>query len=194
MTSQSWSTRTLGLEVVFVMDPELIQQILLDDSESYTKRPLYDYVLGGAGGKGLLIAEGDDWRWQRRIAAPLFRSEELLAHVPAFAEACVPVLSRWKEAGPGSLQIIGRDMTSAAMQALQDTILGADLSVEDRKMIADAGTAFLQPTPWKIALASLKLPTWIPHPGSIGMWRAARNLRQGGRCLLYTSPSPRDCS
>ena len=66
--------RTLGLETVFVMDPELIQQILLDNSESFTKRPLYDHVLGGAGGKGLLIAEADEWRWQRRIAAPLFRS------------------------------------------------------------------------------------------------------------------------
>ena len=50
----------------------------LDDSDAFTKRPLYDNVLGRAGGKGLLIAEGDDWRWQRRIAAPLFRAEALL--------------------------------------------------------------------------------------------------------------------
>ena len=28
------------------MDPELIQQILLDDSDSFTKSPLYDDVLG----------------------------------------------------------------------------------------------------------------------------------------------------
>ena len=176
--------RTLGLETVFVMDPELIQQILLDDSESFTKRPLYDHVLGGAGGKGLLIAEGDDWRWQRRIAAPLFRAEELHAHVPAFAEACTPVLARWSAAGPGSLQIIGRDMTAAAMQALEDTILGADLSAADRKIIADAGTAFLQPTPWKIALAALKLPEWTPHPGSLGMRRAAGNLRKVAERVL----------
>lgn len=176
--------RTLGLETVFVMDPELIQQILLDNSESFTKRPLYDHVLGGAGGKGLLIAEGDDWRWQRRIAAPLFRSEELLAHVPAFAEACTPVLARWSAAEPGSLQVIGRDMTTSAMQALEDTILGADLSAADRKMIADAGTAFLQPTPWKIALAALKLPEWTPHPGSLGMRRAAGNLRKVAERVL----------
>ena len=63
--------RWLGLEIAFVMDPELIQTILLDDNKSFTKRPLYDHVLGGAGGKGLLIAEGEDWRWQRRTAAPL---------------------------------------------------------------------------------------------------------------------------
>ena len=117
--------RDFGLETVFVTDPELTQQILLDDSDAFTKSPLYDNVLGRAGGKGLLIAEGDDWRWQRRIAAPLFRAEAILSYAPAFAAACEPVLTRWREAAPGSLQIIGKDMTDAAMQALQDTILGA---------------------------------------------------------------------
>ena len=82
------------------MDPELTQQILLDDSDAFTKSPLYDNVLGRAGGKGLLIAEGDDWRWQRRIAAPLFRAEALLSYVPAFAAACEPVLARWRKAYP----------------------------------------------------------------------------------------------
>ena len=71
--------RDFGLETVFVTDPELAQQILLDESDAFTKSPLYDDVLGRAGGKGLLIAEGDDWRWQRRIAAPLFRAEALLS-------------------------------------------------------------------------------------------------------------------
>ncbi|MET0156988.1 MAG: hypothetical protein ABW197_03300 [Methyloceanibacter sp.] len=41
--------------------------------------------------------------------------------MPAFAAACEPVLARWRKAEPGSLQIIGKDMTDAAMQALQDT-------------------------------------------------------------------------
>ncbi len=176
--------RWLSLEVAFVMDPVLIQTVLLDEADSFTKRPLYDHVLGGAGGKGLLIAEGEEWRWQRRSAAPLFRSEELTAHVPAFASACEPVLARWSEAAPGSPQLIGRDMTNATMQALQDTILGADLGADDRKVIADAGTAFLQPTPWKIAYASLKVPPWTPHPGCAAMRRAAANLRKVAERVL----------
>jgi cytochrome P450 len=94
--------RDLGLQTLFVPDPELIQQSLLDDSDALTKSPLYDNVLGRAGGKGLLIAEGDDWRWQRRIAAPLFRAEALVSYVPAFAEACEPVLTRWRKAAPGA--------------------------------------------------------------------------------------------
>jgi cytochrome P450 len=82
------------------MDPELIQTILLDDSETFSKNPPHEDILGGLGGKGLLIAEGEQWRWQRRIAAPLFRADETLAYVPAFVAACAPVLKRWGEAAP----------------------------------------------------------------------------------------------
>jgi hypothetical protein len=53
--------RNFGLEIAFVMDPELIQTIMLDDYESFSKRPIYDHVLGEGGGEGLLIAEGDLW-------------------------------------------------------------------------------------------------------------------------------------
>ena len=66
--------------------------MLLDDAESYSKQPLNDDVFGEAIGGGLLNAEGEAWRWQRRLTAPLFRAEDVLAYVPAFAEACGPVL------------------------------------------------------------------------------------------------------
>ena len=58
--------RWLGLESAFVMDPPLIQSVLLDDAESYSKQPLNDDVFGEAIGGGLLNAEGEAWRWQRR--------------------------------------------------------------------------------------------------------------------------------
>jgi cytochrome P450 len=77
--------RWLGLESAFVMDPPLIQSVLLDDAESYSKQPLNDDVFGEAIGGGLLNAEGEAWRWQRRLTAPLFRVEDVLAYVPAFA-------------------------------------------------------------------------------------------------------------
>ena len=70
--------RWMGIETAFVMDPETIQAVLLADSDRYSKQPLYDDVLGDAIGGGLLSAEGDAWRWQRRLAAPLFRAEEML--------------------------------------------------------------------------------------------------------------------
>jgi cytochrome P450 len=169
--------RWLGLESAFVMDPPLIQSVLLDDAESYSKQPLNDEVFGEAIGGGLLNAEGEAWRWQRRLTAPLFRAEDVLAYVPAFAEACGPVLRRWREAPAGTSQAIDRDMTRATLQALQDSVLGASLGEEDRRSIAQAGAAFLGYSVWKIAMTSLRLPPWIPHPGSRVMTCAGRTMR-----------------
>jgi|KBSMisStaDraftv2_1062788.scaffolds.fasta_scaffold186157_2 cytochrome P450 len=169
--------RWLGLESAFVMDPPLIQSVLLDNAESYSKQPLNDDVFGEAIGGGLLNAEGEAWRWQRRLTAPLFRVEDVLAYVPAFAEACGPVLKRWREAPPGTGQAINREMTRATLQALQDSVLGASLGEEDRRNIEQAGAAFLGYSVWKIALTSVGLPPWIPHPGSRVMTRAGRTMR-----------------
>jgi Cytochrome P450 len=115
--------RLLGLQTLYVMEPVLIQRILLDDAESYSKQPLNDDVFGEVIGGGLLNAEEGEWRWQRRLAAPLFRAEEMLRYVPAFQSACAPLFKRWRESGAGATQRIDRHMTGATLQALQDTVL-----------------------------------------------------------------------
>src|SRR5262245_43223647 len=57
------------------MNRGLIQRIVRDDAESHSTQPLNDDVFGEAIAGGLLNAEGDEWRWQRQLAAPLFRAE-----------------------------------------------------------------------------------------------------------------------
>jgi cytochrome P450 len=169
--------RWLGVETAFVMDPETIQTILLDASGSYSKQPLNDEVLGAAIGGGLLSAEGEDWRWQRRLTAPMFRAEDMLGFVPDFAAAATPMLERWGEAGPGAPQEIDRDMTRVTFQALQDTVLGASLGEDDRSFIEDASAKFLVHSIWKVALSSLRLPPWLPHPGARSMARDGQTMR-----------------
>ncbi|WP_431558671.1 cytochrome P450 [Methyloceanibacter sp.] len=182
--------RWLGIETLFVMEPELIQTVLLDAAGSFSKQPLYDDVLGEAIGGGLLNAEGEEWRWQRRLAAPLFRPEDVLDFVPAFAAACGPVLARWREGGDGTSQKIDQDMARATLQVLQDTVLGAHLTGEDRDLIEQAGSDFLAYSVWKLALTSLRLPPSLPHPGARVMARAGQTLRQvAGRVLARTRAS-----
>lgn len=50
--------RWLGIETGFVMDPPLIQSVLLDDAESYSKQPLNDDVFGEAIGGSFAPKEG----------------------------------------------------------------------------------------------------------------------------------------
>jgi cytochrome P450 len=174
----------LGRDALFVMDPALIQTILLDDAANYSKQPLNDDVFGAAIGGGLLNAEGEEWRWQRRLAAPLFRAEDVLAYVPIFAAACEPVLQRWREVPAGAAQAIDKDMTGATLQALQDSVLGASLGEEERSLIEQSGASFLAHSIWKVALTSLHLPTSLPHPGSRAMVRDGKRLREVAHRVL----------
>lgn len=176
--------RWLGLETLFVLDPEIIQTVLLDEIDSFSKQPLYDDVFGEAIGGSMLNAEGISWRWQRRLAAPIFRPEDMLDFVPAFSAASVQAIDAWRACGAAKSQRIDRDMGRATLQVLQDTVLGANLSAEDRAEIEQAAGDFLRYTVWKIAMTSLRLPPKIPHPGARSMSRAARKLREMAATVL----------
>ena len=88
--------------VAWVTDPALIENILLKDAERFPKTRLDRRVLKPIIGEGLLTAEGDSWRWQRKLASPLFRHSELLSYVPIMVEAADERVVRWKALGPDS--------------------------------------------------------------------------------------------
>jgi len=170
--------RKLGFEVAFVMDPDLIESVLFSDRDKFSRSPFYEDVMGDMAGEGLLTSEGEHWRWQRRLATPLFSSDEIVAaYVPAFASACRPVLQRWSQAGVGETQTIGPDLAGATLQALQDTLLGVDLSEEDRRLTEDAAAIFLSCSGWRSIYSVLRLPRFIPHPRRSAMQRACARLR-----------------
>jgi cytochrome P450 len=75
-------------------------------------------------------------------------------------------------------------MTRATLQALQDTVLGASLGDEDRKLIEQSGASFLAHSIWKVVLTSLNLPPSLPHPGSRAMVREGRQLREVAERVL----------
>src|SRR5450631_4523198 len=66
-----------GKRLSWVTDPGLVKRVLLDDREDFPKTQVEGRVLGGLLGKGLLISEGRDWRWQRQTAAPIFRHADV---------------------------------------------------------------------------------------------------------------------
>ena len=72
-----------GRDVVFIMYPALIRQVLVDEADSFEKGMMARRALEPVLGDAILIADGARWRWQRRAAAPLFRREQLLDFLPA---------------------------------------------------------------------------------------------------------------
>src|SRR6185436_4317527 len=58
---------------VLLNDPELIRRVLIDNAANYPKDDLQLEKLTPAGGRGLLTAEAESWRLQRRTVSPLWR-------------------------------------------------------------------------------------------------------------------------
>ncbi len=66
-----------GRPVVFTRDPEIIQQVLQKQQRKFRKSPLQTKDLAKYIGNGLLTAEGEHWRVQRRMIQPAFHKKKL---------------------------------------------------------------------------------------------------------------------
>lgn len=65
-----------------VMDPDALRQIMRDKVEQYPKSDVTKLILSPAIGESLFVAEGQEWLWQRRTAAPVFSHRNVAALGP----------------------------------------------------------------------------------------------------------------
>ena len=73
--------------ITIVHDPAAIRHVLVDNAANYRKDDLQRRVLAPGLGNGLLTAEGEEWRLQRRTLAPLFAPRHVAGFVPAMIAA-----------------------------------------------------------------------------------------------------------
>lgn len=71
-----------GKTVGFVCDPAIVEAILVKRPNDFAKSLIDERVFRPAFGSSLLIAQGEDWRWKRRLAAPYFVPATLAKLVP----------------------------------------------------------------------------------------------------------------
>lgn len=170
--------------VAWVTDPALVENILLKNADQFPKTRLDRRVLRPVVGEGLLMAQGDSWRWQRKIASPPFRHAELLSYVPAMVEAADICVAQWRQKNSSSFTTdIEVAMTDTTFDVVARTIL-AGVSKADGDTIKRAGRAFLDPISWEVAAALLQYPETYWHPGKGRMKRSALELRTIVRHLV----------
>lgn len=165
----------LGGRMAWVTDPDLVEQILLDDHESFPKSPIEKRIFARILGDGILTAEGQAWRWQRRTVAPLFRPADVMAAVPEMANAAERLVETWRRAGDEKRRHIDRDMTDVTFDVLASTLFSG-ASESEAKILKDEIGDYLEQTSWDIAFELLRLPDWLWHPGKPRMLRSAQRL------------------
>jgi cytochrome P450 len=103
--------RTRYSDVLLVCEPGLIGEILVEKAEAFGRDPAtrrsFKPVVGD---NSIFVAEGADWRWQRRAVASIFRHETILSLVPVFAAMAERQVERW-----GGAELDGPVDAAAAM-------------------------------------------------------------------------------
>ena len=169
-------SNVFGTPLVHVMDPELVQTLLVGEADSLGKSPAIRRALGPALGDGLLTSDGAHWRWQRRAAAPAFRPDSLADFIPVMIEAAARACARLHAASDAPVDI-GREMMRTTFDIIGETMLsGRDAIDVDR--VAVGAADYLRQTGWALALSLLHAPHWVPHPGKRRGARAAAYLRR----------------
>lgn len=169
--------------VAWVTAPALVETILLRDAERFPKTRLDKRILKPVIGEGLLTAEGEAWRWQRKLASPLFRHGEILSYVPAMVRAAEEQVQIWRRLGPVHTSTVDEDMTETTFKVITRTVFTGSTE-EEGEAIKRAGRAYLDHVTWEIAAAMLLLPEGIWHPGRSKMRRAAAAEREAVARLL----------
>jgi len=118
-------TRLLHLTYHGISDPDGVKHVLLDNHANYTKPRLIRDALAPAIGEGLLTAEGDLWREQRKLMAPIFTPTTVKSFLPIFVDQARASAARWKAEGQGC-----RDMAIETTKATFDIINAALFSGE----------------------------------------------------------------
>ncbi len=78
----------VGHQQIILNDPAAIHHVLIDNADNYRRTASISRMLGPVVGNGLFLAEGEDWRRQRRTVAPAFAPRMMGAVAGQVAGAC----------------------------------------------------------------------------------------------------------
>lgn len=127
----------LGYRVHIPLTPDAVQHVMLDNAANYEKPRLVKRLLAPVIGAGLLSADGDLWRTQRRIVAASFTPPAVDALVPVFARVARERAERWG-AGRRDMAV---EATGATMSVISEALFSGDPRLTSRTAMAHIAAA-----------------------------------------------------
>lgn len=157
-----------------VNDPEGVRRVLVGNARNYGKSTIQYRSLSLVTGEGLLVADTEPWRRQRRLVQPAFHRETLEGVVAHVATALEGVCTSWDALPDGAVTDVDAAMMHAALEVVGLSLFGTDLS-QDAERLA---TATLEALDVVVARARVPItpPSWAPTPANRRLQRAVAQL------------------
>ena len=119
----------LGLRAA-AHDPAAVRRVFLDNAANYRKDDLQLKILSPGLGSGLLTAEGESWRLQRRSLAPLFSPRQVAEFAPAMQRVAEATVERLGHRRNGAVTDVGELTSRMALEVLEQTLFSQGLGRE----------------------------------------------------------------
>ncbi|HKN27935.1 MAG TPA: cytochrome P450 [Roseiarcus sp.] len=119
----------LGLRAA-AHDPAAVRRVFLDNAANYRKDDLQLRILNPGLGDGLLTAEGESWRLQRRSLAPLFSPRQVAEFAPAMQRVAETTVERLGHRRDGAVADVGELTSRMALGVLEQTLFSQGLGRE----------------------------------------------------------------
>lgn len=159
-----------------VMDPEALRRILRDKVEDYPKSTVTKLILEPAIGDSLFVAEGQEWLWQRRTAAPVFTQRNVAALGPVMTTAANRASERIA-AGIGRAVNLFDEMVTATFEVISDVTFSGGEGF-DRAAVHHAIEQYISQTAKVSLLDIIGAPVWVPRPNRMMTGAAMRQTKK----------------
>jgi len=133
--------RFLHLVYHGINDPDAIKRVFLDNAQNYARPGMIRRMLAPAIGEGLFNAEGETWRAQRRMMAPVFSPASVSAFTPLFAQVAEETCARWADVDGGPVDVAA-ECTRATLRVIDEALFSGQTGMSFEET-ADHIRAFL---------------------------------------------------
>jgi len=164
-----------GIYVYLVAHPQDIERVVQLNQQNYRKPDMFNKPVGLLVGKGLLTAEGEFWRHQRRLEQPAFHRNKLALLADLMAQSAQECAERWSNHARGNDAIdVADEMMRLTLKIVSLALFSTDIS-GDADRLGHAVRDTFEHVSYRMN-HMLAIPESIPTPRNRRFIRAKRML------------------
>jgi cytochrome P450 len=165
----------IGPKVLYFFNhPDHAKHVLADNPTNYHKGVGLAQARRALG-DGLLTSEGELWRKQRKVIAPVFQPRRIAAQAGVVAEEAAGLVARLRSRRPDEPVDVVHEMTGLTLGVLGRALLDADLGAFGS--LAGSFEAMQDQAMFEMVSMSM-IPMWVPLPHQLRFRRARRDLQR----------------
>ena len=172
-TRQPIVSGKVGIRWHMLMDPDGLRRVLLEKLDDYPKSNTTKSLMRPAIGHSMFLAEGAEWRWQRRAASPVFTHRNIANLAPLMSMAAERAVQRFEGAGKRAVDAYD-EMITTTFEVISDvTFSGGSF---DRDQVHHAIDQYINEAGRVSIMDILGFPDWVPRPERVAGRRKLKEM------------------